>query len=88
MANKAVIDKITNNLHQDELRFLIVFKTIKQEIQKECLREKLILPNEARLNQECAEITKELMFSKVKTPSCLKIKQKVERYKEKLRNKQ
>ncbi|MCW3983148.1 MAG: hypothetical protein NWE96_04050 [Candidatus Bathyarchaeota archaeon] len=87
MVNKTVIDKIADNFNQDGLRFLLVFKTVKQEVQNECIRENLSLPDEEKLNIACAKITKQLLLSSAKTPSTLEIKHKVDKYKEKLKNK-
>ncbi len=78
MVDKPQIDKVVDAFGQEGLRFLCLFKLIKEQVQQELKREKRTCPNEDVLNVQCAKITKELMMTSKKTPTNEEIKQKVE----------
>lgn len=88
MVDKAVIDKIISDYSQDKIRFLLIFKAVKLEMQNECNREKIPLPKEKELNLICAKITKQLILNDAATPSRIEIRRKIENIKHELRKKQ
>lgn len=84
MSDKLPIEKIVQGFEREGLRFLFLFKTIKEQIQNELKKEGKSLPNEAILNKICAETAKELLIDSEQTPTKEEISKVLQCLKEKL----
>jgi hypothetical protein len=63
------IDEIGQSFGKEGLRFLFLFKTIKQRVQQEFERDDRKQPKDAILNDICAKAAKELLTCTQETPT-------------------
>lgn len=84
MVDKLQMDKLINDFGKGGLRFLFLFKVFKQRLQDELKREGGNFRDESKLNQICANATRELLINDEETPTEEEISKMLQCLKEKL----
>jgi len=79
------INRIVESMGRDGLRFVFVFKIIKDHVQKELTQEGKPQPAESVLNRICADASKEILISSESTPSEKQINEAIINVKKRLK---
>lgn len=75
MSDIQALNKIVQDFGKDGLRFLFLFKTLKQNVQDELKREGKRPPNEDVINEICVQTAQKLLEAGRETPTENQIRQ-------------